>query len=51
MARRRRKENTYIILNKNTGQALTAKDRGTTNGTLLIMVDYQDAENQRWVIK
>lgn len=46
-----REENTYIILNKNTGQALTAKDRGTTNGTLLIMVDYQDAENQRWVIK
>ena len=46
-----REENTYIILNKNTGQALTAKDRGTANGTLLIMVDYQDAENQRWVIK
>ena len=45
-----REENTYIILNKNTGQALTAKDRGTINGTLLIMVDYQDAENQRWTI-
>jgi hypothetical protein len=46
-----REQDTYIILNKNTGQALTAKDRGTANGTLLMMVDYQDAENQRWVIK
>ncbi len=32
-------QDTYIIINKNTGQAFTAKDRGTANGTLLIMVD------------
>ncbi len=46
-----REQDTYIIINKNTGQALTAKDRETANGTLLIMVDFQDGENQRWVIK